>query len=85
MRIIRHQAKQVHPLPTSVTDPKGPFPRELFDEPEIVTNYDTSEYGGDIPLGGTAQNNYKPPRYLRCSECLVRVLETETDDHVCEE
>ena len=85
MRVIKHQAKQVHPVPNRLTEPRGPFPRELFDEPDIVADYDTSEYGGDMPLGATVQNNYKPPRYLRCAVCMARVLETETEDHVCEE
>lgn len=86
MRVIKHQAKQIHPVPDRLVEPKGPFPRELFSEPEIV--YDTpaySEDGSDMPLGATAQNNYHPPKYLRCSECLVRVLESETANHVCED
>jgi hypothetical protein len=66
--------------------PKGPFPQEILQEPELITDsYDTSEYGGDMPLGATVQNDYNPPRYLRCSLCFVKVLETETQDHVCEE
>jgi hypothetical protein len=85
MRVTNHKATQVHPVPSHITSPKGPFPAELFREPEIITAYDTSEYGGDMPLGATVQNNYTPPRYLRCSLCFVRVLETETANHVCEE
>jgi hypothetical protein len=86
MRVFNHKAKQVHPVPDRIMDPKGPFPKELFAEPEIIVdNYDTSEYGGDYALGATAQNNYRPPKYLRCSVCMVRVLEEETEYHVCEE
>ena len=87
MRVTKHQAIQVHPVPSTATDPKGPFPRELFKEPDIVDDYEPeyAEDGANFPLGSTAQNNFKPQRYLRCAVCLVRVLETETQDHVCEE
>jgi len=86
VRVTRHQAKQVHPVPDRMIEPRGPFPRELFDEPTIV--YDTpafNEDGLDFPLGATVQNNYSPPKYLRCGVCLSRVLETDTDKHICEE
>ena len=86
MRITRKQAVQVHPVPDRVTDPVGPFPAHLFREPEIVVDYrpHLSEDGSEYPLGATAQNNYQPPKYLRCAVCFVRVLETETENHVCE-
>jgi hypothetical protein len=87
MRVTKRNAVQVHPVPKTMVSPKGPFPRELFDEPDIVVDYESSdnEDGSDFPLGATSQNDFKPVRYLRCSVCLVRVLETETQDHVCEE
>lgn len=70
-----------------MTQPKGPFPRELFREPEIISDYtpQLSEDGGDFALGATSQNNYNPPKWLRCKACLGRVLDTETETHVCEE
>jgi hypothetical protein len=87
MRIIKKDAIQVHPFPKTMVEPKGPFPREIFDEPDVVVSYEShdDESGSDFPLGATVQNNYKPLRYLRCSVCLARVLETETEDHVCED
>ncbi|CAB4175265.1 hypothetical protein UFOVP965_136 [uncultured Caudovirales phage] len=87
MRITKHNAVQVHPVPAHLTAPRGPFPRELFREPEIISDYapQNPEDGGDFPLGATVQNNYKPPVYLRCALCLVRVLETETDSHMCDD
>lgn len=87
MRVSKHQAVQVHPVPSIATDPKGPFPRELFKEPDIIDDYEPeyAEDGANFPLGATAQNNFKPPRYLRCAVCLIRVLESETQNHVCEE
>ena len=85
MRVTRVNAVQVHPVPDKVLRPSGPFPRELFRESEIIDAYDATEYGDDTPLGGTAQNNYTPPRALRCSNCFARVMENETENHVCEE
>ena len=87
MRVTKRNAVQVHPVPKTMMDPKGPFPRELFDEPDIVVDYEPqdNEDGSNFPLVATAQNDFKPIRYLRCSVCLVRVLETETQDHVCED
>ena len=87
MKVTRHSAVQVHPVPDKVTSPQGPFPRELFREPEIITDYEPqyAQDGTGIPLGGTAQNNYKPPRWMRCGSCMARVLENETDGHVCED
>ena len=87
MRVIRNQAVQVHPVPTTIVDPKGPFPRELFDGPEVITDYEPAENedGSNLPLGATAQNNFNPPKYLRCARCFARVLESETKDHKCED
>jgi len=87
MKVIRRQAIQVHPVPEKVMDPQGPFPRELFREERIVTEY-ASQYdedGSDSPLGATVQNNYKPERILRCSRCFAKVLESETKEHACDE
>jgi hypothetical protein len=68
-------------------DPVGPFPRELFKESEIIDNYEPqlAEDGAGFALGSTAQNNFRPVKHLRCSNCLARVPETETQNHVCEE
>jgi len=87
MKIIKHQAVQVHPVPDRVMTPRGPFSPELLAEPEIIYDYDQAygEDGSDFNQGATVQNNFKPPRYLRCSVCLVRVLETETQDHICDD
>lgn len=54
---------------------------------EIVYDYAPAmpEDGSGFLPGATAQNNYKPPVYLRCALCFMRVLETETEDHICEE
>jgi hypothetical protein len=92
MRIINRQAVQIHPVPDRLTPPQGPFPPELtlghpLSEPDIIYEYQEAypEDGSDYLLGATVQNDYKPPRYLRCSLCHVRVLDSETEYHVCEE
>jgi hypothetical protein len=92
MRIINKQAIQVHPVPDRVTSPQGPFPPELtlgnpLSEPDIIYEYEEAyaEDGSEFLPGATAQNNYKPLRYLRCSVCSARVIETETEAHICEE
>lgn len=86
MRIIRNQAIQVHPVPDRVTAEYGPFPRELFGEPEII--YPDPAYnqdGTDFAPGATVQNNFKPIKYLRCAVCSERVPEEETSFHICGE
>lgn len=92
MRIIRQQAVQVHAVPNRVTSPKGPFPPELtvghpLAEPELVINPDSAyaEDGSQFPLGATVQNNYEPEEYLTCAICLEEVLESQTQNHICED
>ena len=87
MRTTRVKAVQVHPVPSSVTSPSGPFPRELFREPKIVTEYESeyAEDGANFPTGATAQNNYRVTKVLICANCEERVLETKTGDHICKE
>lgn len=62
MKITRVKAVQAHPVPDKVHSPRGPFPRHLFREPEIVNDYspEDDETGSSFPLGATAQNNFKP-------------------------
>lgn len=87
MKIFREQAKQVHPVPSRVTAPRGPFPAHLFQEPEIVDDYmpAMSEDGSELPIGATAQNNFKPIKWVYCSSCYEKVKSTETESHTCEE
>jgi hypothetical protein len=87
MRVERINAVQAHYVPNRIVSPRGPFPPELFVEPEIVDNYlpAFNEDGQGFEPGSTAQNNFQPPRWLRCGDCYERVLETETEEHICEE
>lgn len=80
MKITKIDAVQVHPVPNGIRRPRGPFPRELFADPEIVT---VEDYVDDEVLGDTAQNNFKPTKYLYCSVCYERVKSTDTETHIC--
>lgn len=79
VRVERKKAVQTHPVPTRVTQPQGPFPQEMFDEPEIIDGVEIDEF---LP-GATVQNNFKPERQLRCARCQSRVKESETGNHIC--
>jgi hypothetical protein len=85
MKTIRVQAKQVHPVPKQVTGENGPFPDSIFKEPEIIYDYEPelNEDGSDFPKGATAQNKFKPIKWLVCGSCFTKVKETETENHVC--
>jgi hypothetical protein len=87
MNVIKTVAAyQGHPVPNRVTNPRGPFPPELFEEPEVIYDYDPAfnEDGYDFEPGATAQNNFTPLRWLRCYDCHARVREDETELHDCE-
>ena len=87
MKIFREQAKQAHPVPSRVMAPRGPFPDHLFDEPDIVDDYmpAMSEDGSEFPVGATAQNNFKPIKWVYCGSCYEKVKASETAAHICEE
>jgi hypothetical protein len=84
MKTTRVKAKQAHPVPNKVTNPTGPFPRELFKESKIVDDYQPAlnEDGMDFEKGATAQNNFKPLN-LYCGDCNSKVLSTKTHEHEC--
>jgi hypothetical protein len=86
MKITRVDARQAHPVPKSIINPQGPFPRELYNEKPVVDDYEPemAEDGANLPIGGTAQNNFKSPKTMICSWCDARVLANKTGDHVCE-
>jgi hypothetical protein len=86
MKITRVKAIQAHPVPEKAYQAKGPFPDHLFRESKIVFDYEpeNDENGNNFPLGATAQNNFKPPKYLRCKACHARVTEEEAVLHECE-
>jgi len=46
MRITKKQAVQVHPVPDRMMDPVGPFPPDLFREPDIVVDRPNQDEDG---------------------------------------
>ena len=86
MHIQRIKTKQGHPVPKTAGYAKGPFPPELFEQPEVISDYTPQPDGGEeeIPLGATAQNNFKGIRWFRCKTCKDIVPENKLGDHTCE-
>jgi len=82
VRVERIVTKQGHPVPKTAGYAKGPFPPELYQRPEVVTDYEP--FDQDMPEGGTAQNNFKEPKVFRCSICEEYMYEHKTLDHICE-
>jgi hypothetical protein len=81
-RIIqRIETKQGHPVPKSAGPAKGPFPPELYVQPHVITEY--APEIEEIPAGGTAQNNFRPPKVFKCRDCDELVLEHEISNHIC--
>lgn len=87
MHIQRIKTKQGHPVPKTAGYAKGPFPPELFEQPEVISDYTPQPDGGseEIPLGATAQNNFKPVRWFRCKTCKDIIPESQLGNHSCEE
>jgi len=85
-RIERIEPFQPHPVPKMAMNRKGPFPAELYNDPEIIfSSTPAAESGSDYSPGATAQNKFQEPRQLICSSCHARVYEHKTGDHVCEQ
>ena len=84
MKIVQRViTKQGHPVPKSAYGARGPFPAELFKEPEIIYDYDSEE--DDVPIGGTAHNHFTAPKRFECRDCEMIVLEHEIPSHHCSE
>lgn len=86
MRIERIATKQGHAVPSAAHAPRGPFPPELFYAAPIVSDYEPQNDSGqpELPLGATAQNNYRGTRLFECSDCGATLTEQETYAHDCE-
>jgi hypothetical protein len=82
MAIERIPTKQGHPVPQSAGYAKGPFPPELFEKPEIIHDYFRPGQD-DIVEGGTAQNNFNPPKVFKCRDCNEVVMEYDLENHMC--
>lgn len=83
MRVIRKPAYQGHAVPQTAMSPRGPFPPEVTAAPVVMYDEDPSDE--ILPPGATAQNDYRGPRYLRCTLCEDIVSEDDAPFHKCEE
>lgn len=79
MRVIRRPAIQGHAIPTTGHSPQGPFPRELFASPEVVSVEEE-----EIDTLVTAQNLYRSTNMVRCTLCGDVMTEDQTRHHSCE-
>lgn len=98
MKINRVQTRQAHYVPkhayrpqpgnmlrdTVSTDagsvgsiPGHLMPESMFRSQEIIVPELEEE------MTGTAQNNFKPVKMLRCIDCDAVVPDTKTEDHIC--
>ena len=86
-RIQRVQAKQGHPVPSRAMPTQGPFPRDMYSSLPVNTEYKgvSGNGGPEIPMGSTAQNNYKSLRWFRCTLCSEVMTELDMKYHICED
>jgi hypothetical protein len=75
--IIRKFAIQGHEVPSGPHSPRGPFPPELFEAPELV--YDESLHGDSL------HEALDDVRMFRCKCCYDVLYEDELDKHECQE
>jgi hypothetical protein len=79
MKVIRHKAVQVHPVPSTVYRPQGIFDPGVVAQP--VIDYDLHE--DEFPMGATATNGMKGVPLYRCNHCDGVVAESEMKAHIC--
>ena len=88
MRIERVQARQGHPVPRQAGFARGPFPPELFEQPEIV--YDRQPRPDDREDEYNVSENFTTPtdsqewKWFRCEDCRWVLREDELDAHMCD-
>lgn len=84
MHIQRIKAKQGHPVPKTAHSPKGPFPSELFGQPESEESNTPYPDGEELPTGDTAQNDFRPVKWFKCKLCKDLIPEPQLGTHNCE-
>jgi hypothetical protein len=86
MKIEKIVTKQAHSVPSTVTRPKGPFPPEILAESKVIYDYNRQADNGqeDVPIEGTAQNNFKETKWFRCNLCELLIAESQLETHICE-
>lgn len=76
MPVIRKFAVQGHAVPSTVQSPRGPFPPEVLAQPRMHVE----DYHSDSLHEGL--DNY---RLFKCRDCEEILMESELEDHECEE
>jgi hypothetical protein len=76
MPLIRKFAKQGHAVPSVAHSPRGPFPPEVLAQPLM----EHDEHHSDSLHVGLDN-----VRFFKCRDCEEILLETELDQHECEE
>lgn len=76
MKVIRKFAMQGHPVPSAVHSPRGPFPPEVLAQPQMEVDPQHSD-SLHVALDNT--------RFFKCRACEEVLLETDLDNHDCEE
>jgi len=71
-------ARQAHPVPNRAQYPSGPFPRELFQSPEVINPYtageeDNFEFSGE-----------NDDEWFLCYHCDEAIYYLDLNDHECE-
>ena len=86
-RITRIQTKQGHPVPQTALPARGPFPSELYTSQPVIEHYESRSGNGgpEVPVEGTAQNNFTPFKWFKCKLCAELVRQDNLAQHVCKE
>jgi len=84
--VIRtYQAEQAHAVPAQSYMRAGLFdPALTHRERPVSLEEPVDEMGMPLPApGATAQNSYRPERYLQCNLCGEIMPEADTATHTC--
>lgn len=84
MKIERIIAKQAHPVPNHSYMPRtNIFAPEILQQSPIIHDYAPQPNGGaeEMPIGGTAQNNFRELEYFKCLVCDVVANERDITSH----
>ena len=76
MPLVRKFAVQGHAVPSVAHSPRGPFPPEVLAGPQM----EVEDYHSDSLHPGLDD-----VRFFKCRDCEEVLLETELNEHECEE
>ena len=76
MPLVRKFAVQGHAVPSVAHSPRGPFPPEVLAQPRMEMD---SYHSDSLHVG------LDDVRFFKCRACEEVLLETDLDNHDCEE